>query len=146
MTIHTNACRPSAGINSETLPTRTLFDMLHLVLLLLPLVQATATSADWLDLGAQLDGHLYIGTPFAASCFDGDAHNETACSIVQSGYDDATTRSSSPNAYLNVQWEICQVTGAQCTLDYLDPTNTTAFSSPRMCEQGSVPNYYVRLP
>ncbi len=54
-------------------------------------------------------------------------------------------RSSSANAYLNPQWESCQSSGAQCTLDYLDPTNAAAFSAPSTDEMGSIAAHYVSL-
>ncbi|KAF8901301.1 hypothetical protein CPB85DRAFT_1256387 [Mucidula mucida] len=105
--------------------------------------RATATPSDWADLKAQVSGRLYEAVPFARSCFGGDAHNDTACALVQAGYDDATNRSSSANAYLNPQWESCQSSGAQCTLDYLDPTNAAAFSAPSTCEMGSIATHYI---
>ncbi len=52
--------------------------------------RATAKPSDWADLKARVSGRLYEGVPFARSCFGGDAHNDTACALVQAGYDDAS--------------------------------------------------------
>lgn len=52
-------------------------------------------------------------------------------------------RAESFGAYELPQWETCQTTDADCLLDWENPLNLTAFSPPRKCAQGSVPNYYV---
>lgn len=44
------------------------------------------------------------------------------------------------------EWEACQSTGAQCLLDSANPSDPEAFSFPRICAQGSVPEHYVGYP
>lgn len=133
--------------------------LLSLVLLsLFYRVAGQASPEDWDQLAARVQ--LNRNVPFAQSCFSGATHDATACNTVQVGYDDAckshfhrividtnfslVNRTNSPAAYMNPQWESCQKSGAQCTLDYLDPTNPAAFTAPSICELGSVSSYYVR--
>lgn len=52
-------------------------------------------------------------------------------------------RSDNFGSYEITQWETCQSTGDECLLDWTSPSNSAAFSPPRRCLQGSVPNYYV---
>ncbi|KAI0353743.1 FAD-binding domain-containing protein [Trametes cingulata] len=59
-------------------------------------------------------------------------------------YTDPGMRSTTFGAWMNTEWETCQATSEQCLLDFTDPENPRAFSEPRRCGQGSVPQYYER--
>lgn len=54
--------------------------------------------------------------------------------------------SADSHALSQTAWETCISTGAQCLLDSNNPNDTAAFMPPKICEQGSLPNYYVSQP
>ncbi|KAF8876324.1 FAD-binding domain-containing protein [Infundibulicybe gibba] len=115
---------------------------------LLVSVNAIQTS-DWNQLNSTLQGRLHAALPYAQSCYSlvdgGKPHTPNAkeCAAVQAGNANHTFRTSIPGAYSNTQWETCQTNDDQCLLDNTNPTNPAAFSPPRVCSQGSVPNFYI---
>ncbi|KZP23305.1 FAD binding domain-containing protein [Athelia psychrophila] len=103
----------------------------------------SVTPSEWAGLSQQVGGRLYAGTPYSSPCFK-DGLNSSACDSVRAGYGDELSRSNSSGAYINTQWETCQVTGAQCLLDSTDPSNEAPLQATQ-CQLGSVSNYYASL-
>ncbi|PPR04434.1 hypothetical protein CVT26_002263 [Gymnopilus dilepis] len=130
----------------------TLLTSLVSSLLLLKLSDAgSATTSDWNALNRTVGGRLKAATPFARPCFslvDGgkpNMPNATACTEVQSRWEDHLFRSDNFGAYEVTQWETCQTTGDECLLDFTNPANPAAFTPPAQCRQGSVPNFYIDI-
>ncbi|KAF8967507.1 FAD-binding domain-containing protein [Flammula alnicola] len=109
------------------------------------------TSQDWTALNNTVGGRLQNGVPFSQPCFsfrEGGALNTpdpVQCAEIQSRYEDHVFRSDAFGAYELPQWETCQTSGDECLLDWANPLNPTAFSSPQQCRQGSVPSYYIDI-
>ncbi|KAG6834590.1 hypothetical protein H0H93_008726, partial [Arthromyces matolae] len=56
----------------------------------------------------------------------------------------AVTRANSPGAYIQTQWETCQIQDEdQCLLDFINPNDPNPTSSPRSCGWGSVPEHFI---
>ncbi|ELU44429.1 hypothetical protein AG1IA_01542 [Rhizoctonia solani AG-1 IA] len=122
----------------------------------------SVSQSEWGAFNATLGGRLGRGVPFARDCFEsvdfgvGPAAPGTQCSTVQAKYPDNAVwpETSSMSSLLNIlvhaadcifqtQWEICQKTSEGCLLDSNNPTNSSAYSPPAVCHQGSVSPYYV---
>ncbi|GAB1527168.1 hypothetical protein RhiTH_010343 [Rhizoctonia solani] len=126
---------------------------LGLVLLLLGGVSAkdplSVSQSEWGAFNATLGGRLGRGVPFARDCFEsvdfgvGPAAPGTQCSTVQAKYPDNAFRAQLYGPRQVTQWEICQKTSEGCLLDSNNPTNSSAYSPPAVCHQGSVSPYYV---
>ncbi|KAF8980399.1 FAD-binding domain-containing protein [Cyathus striatus] len=97
-------------------------------------------SAPWLELNRTLDGRLEEGIPFSRPCFQrvsgavAGQFDSSKCDIIRANYFNHDTRASTLGAYINVQWETCQVTSANCLID----PSTGLSSSNSTCSQGSV--------
>ncbi|KAK1236221.1 hypothetical protein PQX77_000542 [Marasmius sp. AFHP31] len=100
---------------------------------------SSLTSIDALN--ATVQGRLSRGTPLAMSCSEDP--DSDACRSAQKGYLDAAFRSSIPGAYVNTQWETCQMTEEQCLLDYTNTSDVFPVLPPRGCHLGSIPSYYI---
>ncbi|KAL0961194.1 hypothetical protein HGRIS_006163 [Hohenbuehelia grisea] len=102
---------------------------------------ASPLDVSWDELREKVDGRLYAGSPWAKPCFD-DPESD-ACREIRLNYRDEASRASSSGAYINTQWETCQSTREQCLLDYTNPRDKSAISSPYSCSLGSVSDYYI---
>lgn len=106
------------------------------------------SSAQWNSLNTTVQGRLLRGIPFARPCYElvsdveGQADAQECSSIIQ-GYSSTTLRANNFGAYMNTQWETCQVNSSQCLLNSASPSDTGAFMPPRVCHQGSVPDYGI---
>lgn len=123
--------------------------------------------SEWTAFNSSVAGRLRRGTPIARPCFALSGTNVAGspdlakCSEVQQNYAEdrecrrragqchrpKLTRLSEYIAdqfggYHTANWGTCQRTGDQCQLDYNLPQNPLAFTA-RVCQQGSVPPYYV---
>ncbi|EKM56474.1 uncharacterized protein PHACADRAFT_92497 [Phanerochaete carnosa HHB-10118-sp] len=101
----------------------------------------------WAALNCSVDGHLHLSRPFELPCFslfEGQAvsPDSAACTAVQANYTDPVFRSEHFGAYMQSQWETCQVTGASCLLDDSDPTNPAAYQS-KDCQTGNIAPVYI---
>ncbi|KAG8741999.1 hypothetical protein FRC10_002116 [Ceratobasidium sp. 414] len=130
--------------------------MLPLVVSLLAVFSlATARSpydvskAEWDALNSTVGGRLAFGVPLARACFAQAGVNVTGggmdCATVQAKYGLDSFRVTQFGATMRTQWETCQKTNEGCLLDSNKPTNASAFSAPRVCNQGSVPPYYISV-
>ncbi|KAJ7582378.1 FAD-binding domain-containing protein [Mycena floridula] len=105
----------------------------------------------WLALNATVQGRLSHGIPFARPCFQqaapGTLGNFSAegCATVTESYLDRLTLADNFGAYFNTQWETCQRTGAECLLDWTNPNNSAADTPPRVCSQGSIPQFAINV-
>ncbi|TFY62172.1 hypothetical protein EVG20_g6801 [Dentipellis fragilis] len=113
-------------------------------------VLATVVSSSplWDTLNSSVHGRLISVVPFGRPCFSlangtGGAFNPQRCSEVIANYRDGAQRSDTVGAYINTQWETCQTTSGQCLLDSNNPNNSMAFTPPRTCDQGSVPEFAI---
>ncbi|KAF8172067.1 FAD-binding domain-containing protein [Pholiota molesta] len=111
---------------------------------------AASLQADrWTALNHTFGGRLKIAQPFARSCFQTSnttgSFDQTACNAIQAGYLNHTVRVQSYGSYMNTQWEGCQSTSEQCTLDWQNPQNAAAFTPPSTCSQGSVAQVYLEV-
>ncbi|CAI6340549.1 unnamed protein product [Periconia digitata] len=95
------------------------------------LCHSTATLEQWQTLNATLGGRLHAGVPIAESCFS------------QEGYHSSTYITGQFGGYTNANWATCQKTAQGCSLDWLDPFNSTVFATGQVCHQGSVPPFYI---
>ncbi|CAE6541703.1 unnamed protein product [Rhizoctonia solani] len=108
-------------------------------------------ASEWNTLNATVGGRLARGVPLARSCFQRAGTNVTDatpgldCAKVQNNYGNPTWRAGTYSARMGLQWEICQKTNEGCSLDPNNPKNSTAFSAPRVCDQGSVSQYYIAV-
>ncbi|KAG9079884.1 hypothetical protein FRC06_007348, partial [Ceratobasidium sp. 370] len=130
--------------------------MLPLIVSLLAVFSlATARSpydvpkAEWDALNSTVGGRLAFGVPLARACFAQVGANVTGgqvdCATVQAKYGLDSFRVTQFGAMMRTQWETCQKTTQGCLLDSNKPTNPSAFSAPRVCNQGSVPPYYISI-
>ncbi|KAF8725196.1 oxygen-dependent FAD-linked oxidoreductase family, partial [Rhizoctonia solani] len=109
----------------------------------------SVSQSEWGALNATLGGRLGRGVPFARDCFEsvdfgvGPTAPGTQCSTVQAKYPDNAFRAQLYGPRQVTQWEICQKTNEGCLLDSNNPTNSSAYSPPAVCHQGSVSPYYV---
>ena len=120
-----------------------------------------SSQLDWNALNASTSGRLFAGIPYSKPCFV-QSFNSTSCVAARSNYLDegescsthflqdqspattlAVTRSNTPGAYIQTQWETCQAINDQCLLDYLNLGNVSPTLPPLRCEAGSVPSYFV---
>ncbi|CAE7122014.1 unnamed protein product, partial [Rhizoctonia solani] len=107
--------------------------------------------SEWNTLNATVGGRLARGVPIARDCYAQAGVNVTGpapgldCATVQSKYTTDTWRAGIYGARMPLQWETCQKTNQGCLLDPNDPKNATAFSSPRVCDQGSISPYYITV-
>ncbi|KAF9451824.1 FAD-binding domain-containing protein [Macrolepiota fuliginosa MF-IS2] len=108
----------------------------------LELRNPSVSAKDWQQLGSDVGGRMFEGVPFAEPCFTGP-WNSSECVSIRENYVDEVTRTSEASAYIQTQWETCQVTGEQCLLNFLDPNDTQPTLAPRSCKQGSVPSYFI---
>lgn len=44
---------------------------------------------------------------------------------------------------MRYEWEGCMATGEACTYNPYDPTDTSFFQPPAVCNQGDLPSFYV---
>ncbi|KAJ7590276.1 FAD-binding domain-containing protein, partial [Mycena floridula] len=102
-------------------------------------------------LNATVQGRLFNGIPFARPCFQQanlgtlGAFNAGACETVKEHYLDHFALTSNFGAYINTQWETCQRSGESCLLDWTNPNNSAADTPPRVCSQGSVPQFGINV-
>ncbi|CAE6439638.1 unnamed protein product [Rhizoctonia solani] len=107
--------------------------------------------SEWDVFNSTVGGRLGRGVPFARDCFDlvgpgvGSSAPGTGCGTVQTKYSDNAFRAQLYGAREVTQWEICQKTNEGCLLDPNNPTNTSAYSPPAVCYQGSISPYYVDI-
>ncbi|KAJ7306794.1 FAD-binding domain-containing protein [Mycena albidolilacea] len=108
-------------------------------------------SPAWGALNTTVGGRLVQGIPFARSCFPlvsndtGGNFDEQECDAVKSDYLDHFLLASKLGGYMNTQWQTCQRTGAECLLDSTNPANAEADSPPRVCSQGSIPEFGIHV-
>ncbi|KAJ4466299.1 FAD-binding domain-containing protein, partial [Lentinula aciculospora] len=112
----------------------------------LNLVVSLPTASDWNIFNQSLEGRLLRSVPFALPCFsltDGvkSNHNAPSCMRVINSYLDDEVRTAHAGSYINTQWETCQSKISGCLLDSEQPDNPAAFSNPRVCNQGSIPEH-----
>lgn len=105
-----------------------------------PMQSPHVSQSEWDDLNYQVGGRLFRSAPFAKPCFT-RPFPSPSCVQVQDGYVDEETRANTSSAYIQSQWETCQVTGEQCLLDYTNPKNEEPTT--RKCLPGSIPRYFV---
>ncbi|KAJ7590278.1 FAD-binding domain-containing protein [Mycena floridula] len=105
----------------------------------------------WLALNATIQGRLINGIPFARPCFQQAApeilgtFNAEACETVKEHYLDHRNYAPVSCVCLGTQWETCQRTGASCLLDRTNSNNSTADTPPRVCSQGSIPQFAINV-
>ncbi|KAF9481267.1 FAD-binding domain-containing protein [Pholiota conissans] len=103
----------------------------------------------WAVLNATLGGRLQVSQPFARPCFQASdtvgAFNQGTCGAVQAGYLNHTVRVQAFGSFMNTEWEGCQATSEQCTLDWQNPVNPAAFSPPSTCSQGSIAEVFLEV-
>ncbi|KAJ7580103.1 FAD-binding domain-containing protein [Mycena floridula] len=105
----------------------------------------------WLALNATVQGRLSHGIPFARPCFQQAApgtlgnFSTEGCATVTETYLDRLALTNNFGDYINTQWETCQRTGAQCLLDSTNPNNSAADTPPRVCSQGSIPQFAINV-
>ncbi|KAJ6468927.1 hypothetical protein C8R45DRAFT_435986 [Mycena sanguinolenta] len=104
------------------------------------LAYSTVSQTALHNLFTSVGGRLFSGVPVAYPCFNNGPGDETECLTVQNQYLNETFRTSNFGAFINIQWETCQSTGAQCLLDSSDPT---AAIPPESCQLGSVPGLFI---
>ncbi|CAE6471603.1 hypothetical protein ACGC1H_005317 [Rhizoctonia solani] len=108
-------------------------------------------ASEWNTLNATVGGRLGRGVPIARDCYAQAGVNVTGptpgldCATVQNKYPTDTWRAGTYGARLALQWETCQKTNQGCLLDPREPNNATAYSAPRVCDQGSVSPYYISV-
>ncbi|KAI5118822.1 hypothetical protein M0805_009400 [Coniferiporia weirii] len=122
---------------------KVIFSILHIV----TLSAALAFPADWQALNASVEGRLFQGTPYSRPCFSsarrtGGVFDSEECTLIQNNYTTRDLRIQEFGAYMNTEWETCQLSPQECLLDSSQPGNTLAFDN-RTCEQGSVPSAYI---
>ncbi|KAF6750770.1 hypothetical protein DFP72DRAFT_817165 [Ephemerocybe angulata] len=100
----------------------------------------TSLTHSWATLYNVVGGRLYQSVPFAQPCYEDFSSPE--CLAVRSGYLDEVTRTSTPTAFIQSQWETCQSTNEHCLLDWKDPHNEQPAGSAQ-CKTGSLPQYYI---
>ncbi|CEL58394.1 hypothetical protein RSOLAG1IB_08501 [Rhizoctonia solani AG-1 IB] len=109
------------------------------------------SQSDWNAFNATVEGQLGRGVPFARECFNnvdlgvGPAVPGTECSTVQAKYADNAFRAQLYGPRQVTQWEICQKTNEGCLLDSNNPSNSSSYSPPAVCHQGSVSPYYIDI-
>ncbi|KIY45227.1 FAD-binding domain-containing protein [Fistulina hepatica ATCC 64428] len=97
----------------------------------------------WDALNISVHGRLSAAVPFAQPCFGDISDFESpACKTVQEDYLDELARADRPTAYINTQWETCQITRQQCLLNFTNPADPTPALS-TTCELGSIPQYFI---
>ncbi|GAB1527167.1 hypothetical protein RhiTH_010342 [Rhizoctonia solani] len=107
--------------------------------------------SEWASLNATVGGRLGRGVPLARDCYAQAGVNVTGpaaglnCATVQSKYATDTWRAGIYGARMELQWETCQKTNQGCLLDPNNTSNATAFSAPRVCDQGSISPYYITV-
>ncbi|KAJ7577455.1 FAD-binding domain-containing protein [Mycena floridula] len=112
---------------------------------------AQPDAAKWAALNATVQGRLINGIPFARSCFQQAApgtlgsFNAERCETVKDHYMDHFALTDDFGGFINTQWETCQNTGASCLLDWTNPNNSAADNPPRVCSQGSVPQFAINV-
>ncbi|KAF5326532.1 hypothetical protein D9611_000989 [Ephemerocybe angulata] len=111
----------------------------YLSLLLAPSSMNSSLARSWAALQSAVDGRLYQSIPFAQPCYQDFSSPE--CLAVRSAYLDEVTRTSTPTAFIQSQWETCQATNEHCLLDWKDPHNEQPTRS--QCKMGSLPQYYI---
>ncbi|KAF8598985.1 FAD-binding domain-containing protein [Ceratobasidium sp. AG-I] len=105
--------------------------------------------AQWDALNSTVGGRLGRGVPFARACFSQAGVNVTSggadCASVQTKYGLDTFRAGQFGATMKSQWEMCQKTNEGCLLDPVNPKNASAFTPPKVCNQGSISPYYIAV-
>lgn len=112
----------------------------------------------WMALNTSVGGRLHAdGVPFSRPCFtsyelnfsnetssdlDGNSQQEE-CTARQRDYLSEAYRVDTFGSAMNPQWETCQATSQGCLMDWMNPANSDAFASPKICHQGSVSRYYI---
>ncbi|QRV96047.1 FAD-binding domain protein [Ceratobasidium sp. AG-Ba] len=107
------------------------------------------SKSEWDTLNLTVNGRLAFGVPLARNCFQQVGPNmtngEVDCAIVQSNYSVDLFRISQFGSMIRTQWETCQKTNEGCLLDSTHPNNSTGYSPPKVCRQGSVAPYYISV-
>ncbi|EMC94258.1 hypothetical protein BAUCODRAFT_36730 [Baudoinia panamericana UAMH 10762] len=111
---------------------------------------SSITSSQWAALNQSVGGRLAVGYPLAKPCYslyNGKLNipDLAQCSAVQSGYTDEMYIATQYAGYQNTNWGFCQAKGQDCGLDFNLPSDPTYYVAPNNCNQGSVPNYYIRV-
>ncbi|KAJ6588813.1 FAD-binding domain-containing protein [Mycena capillaripes] len=107
------------------------------------------TSAQWTALNSSVAGRLHVGIPLARPCFSlidpAVAGNTDAaeCAAVRQGWSNSLFLVEQFGAYMNVQWGSCQATTQTCLISGFNATDPTPSNPPNVCQQGSVPPYYI---
>ncbi|KAK8078320.1 hypothetical protein PG996_004490 [Apiospora saccharicola] len=120
--------------------------------LLLGLAAAASAAAapSWEALNTTLAGRLQTSTPLALACFSSyngaaSAVDDAACATLRQDYTKSQLRTTNAPSYMSLQSEMCIADPVdQCVLDN---TGVPASMPPSgsVCNQGSVPSFYVSV-
>lgn len=127
--------------------------LLHIsVCFILAVAAASAGKSIWSTLNDTADGRLYSNQPVSRPCFS--TYNgapvdidEASCAEIRGNYSTNAFRIEIPGAYQLVQDEACVSDPAdQCLLPLDSTTSPTGMPVPgSLCNQGSVPSYYIEV-
>ncbi|KAJ7359197.1 FAD-binding domain-containing protein [Mycena albidolilacea] len=107
------------------------------------------TPEQWKALNSSIGGKLHVGTPVGRPCFTlagtgvAGSTDPTECATVRQGWGNSLFLVEQFGAYLNVQWGSCQATSQSCVIDGFNTSDPAPSSPPNVCQQGSVPPYYI---
>ncbi|KAJ7754480.1 FAD-binding domain-containing protein [Mycena metata] len=109
--------------------------------------ERVVTATQWAALNSSIGGRLHVGIPLARPCFTladtAGNINATECAAVRQGWTNNLFLVEQFGAYMNTQWGSCQATAQTCLIDGLNVSDPTPSDPPNVCEQGSVPPYYI---
>lgn len=117
---------------------------------LLGLAATAAAAPSWEALNTTLAGRLQTATPLALACFPSyngtaSAVDESTCAALRQDYTKSLLRTTHAPSYMSLQSEMCIADPLdQCLLDN---KNVPASMPPAdsVCNQGSVPSFYVSV-
>ncbi|KDR73790.1 hypothetical protein GALMADRAFT_632193 [Galerina marginata CBS 339.88] len=106
------------------------------------------TLKDWAHLNATVGGRLFPGVPWTEPCFsiyNGKKVKPDVgqCSFVQQNFFNHIVRTGISGAYGTQNFEMCMRTGDQCQINSFDLPDPFAFTPPRECRQGSIPDFFI---
>ncbi|KAJ7634766.1 FAD-binding domain-containing protein [Roridomyces roridus] len=109
---------------------------------------AAASSVDhWNALNSSVGGRLHVGIPLARPCFEladtAGSTDATQCEAIRNGWTNSLFLVDQFGAFMNTEWGSCQKTSQSCLIHGLNVSDPTPSDPPNVCEQGSVPPFYI---